>query len=164
MYISTDNGVTTGYNNAVAAVSMAYYTVTLPVGGEYAVTFDWRARGEVNSDLLSVCLVDNPAEVIAAGAASTLPSWYTQTVKGTRQGSGIWGDFSFKLVGTGQPQRIVFIWQNDANGTGSTPAGAVDNFYIRELTPTNYFCGFDDPVENAKWQLRSEERRVGKEC
>ena len=46
-------------------------------------------------------------------------------------------------------------WQNDGNGSGSTPAGSVDNFYIRELTPVNYFCGFDDPVENAKWRLNN---------
>ena len=150
LYVSNTNGTTAAYNNTAASVTMAYYTVTLQAGKEYAVSFDWRARGEAGTDELSVCLLNNPADVISSSASATYPAWHAANLKGTISNSLIWQAQSFSLIGTGQPQRIVFVWKNDGNSVGVNPAGGVDNFYIREVSELNYYCGFDDPVENAR--------------
>ena len=61
LYVSTTaDGAVAGYDVNTAGITMAYITVTLPVGLRCAVSFDYKFRGSVPNDVLSVCVVDNP--------------------------------------------------------------------------------------------------------
>src|SRR3989344_1841126 len=112
-FITSDNGVTQGYNNASVSVVHFYRDVTFPAG-ETAInlSFDWQALGETNFwDGLIVSLA---------------PTSYTPTASGTSLAQGNLGSPTIELgrfwgSSTVQNVNIMIPASVAGNCSGATP-------------------------------------------
>ena len=137
LYVSNDGGSTNTYANN-STVNWAVRRFTL-AAGQYAISFDWRCKGESTYDYLRCFLV--PGDV-SLTAGTTLPTGVTAT--GTPAG---WQDLGGKMnlqdtwqnstsvftIATAGTYQIAFMWRNDVS-TANQPPAAVDNVQVAQLT------------------------------
>ena len=143
LYISSDNGLSNGYNTGVESVSYAYIPIQF-TAGLYLLSYDWQCMGESNYDYLRVFLVPEDAtlqpDALPAGYSSTynfttaVPAGWV-CLNGTSQlnNASTWQRKSADFIITQDTtMRLVFFWCSD-DGGGSSPAAAVDSIVIDEL-------------------------------
>ena len=154
LFVTSDNGATASYTHDQASVVMAYREFILPAG-DYVFNFDRRCKGQVDADFLSVCLVTNSSESMTH-AAGQLPTWFNTYVKlDSLSMPQRWQSFNFSYNCSVQDTvRLVFIWRNDAS-VGNDPAVLIDNVNVYQMTPLDYYCDFEDSVENSKWLINN---------
>lgn len=144
LYISNDNGATNSYNVTSQAVSYAFRTFELEAG-EYAVSFDWHAKGEGNYDFLRVFAIPDSLTLTAnvfplTSYATGIPAGWQDVVGGklNLDTNYTQADRTFSIANAGR-YKLVFMWRNDNSG-GNAPAAAVDNIRVEVLscaTPAN---------------------------
>ena len=158
IYIS-DNGVTHNYNPAITSYSYAYKPFNF-TAGEYDLSYDWRAYGEQNTDLLRVFLIPESVTNIAqgnpnaqTGSSNTIPNTWldlgggaigvvstTNNVIKQLNLSNSWqtNDVSFR-INTDGVYNLAFFWKNN-NTVGNQQPAAIDNVNVEKLlcsAPTN---------------------------
>lgn len=135
LYISNDGGASNAYTNNSTTNSYAYRIFDL-AAGEYAVSFNWRAKGESSFDFLRVFAVpDNLSLATADGSSATANfSGWQDIVGGKLNQQDSWQTVSgtFTVADSGR-YKLVFFWRND-NSDGSNPPAAIDNVTLEGLT------------------------------
>lgn len=135
LYISNDGGASNAYTNNSTTNSYAYRIFDL-AAGEYAVSFNWRAKGESSFDFLRVFAVpDNLSLATADGSSSTANfSGWQDIVGGKLNQQDSWQTVSgtFTVADSGR-YKLVFLWRND-NSDGNNPPAAIDNVTLEGLT------------------------------
>jgi hypothetical protein len=147
-YVSTDNGVSNGYNYTSARRIYFYRDVTLPVGETaYSLSFDIRSLGSAYTDAWQVLVA--PTSVTPSGldaqSSAILPSGFSTAIvpsdlagaTSLTYGAGnIYTQRMFASIPpsfAGQTVRLIFMWTNDASGGSSNPA-AIDNISLTSRT------------------------------
>ena len=165
LYISNDNGETNAYTNNSATVSYAtkYFSF---VGGDYAISYDWKALGESDSyDFLRVFLapdVDFTAGTLYSGLSATaLPSgWIALDGGSYLSGKDSWQNKSVNVSIPAGNYLVVFVWKNDGY-SGSNPPAAVDNFSITKQAlsvPTEFaYSNLTATSVDLSWTANSAE-------
>jgi Ig-like domain CHU_C associated/Secretion system C-terminal sorting domain len=144
-YVSTDNGVSNGYNYSAARRIYFYRDVTLPSGETaYSLSFDVRSLGTANSDAWQVLVAPTSLTPVGLDSQSTnvLPSsgFSTAVVPTELAGAtsltyGAGNIYTQRMFASippsfaGQTVRLIFMWTNDASGGTSNPA-AIDNISL----------------------------------
>ena len=164
LYVSSDGGRTASYNSNVAGMALAYMDFVLPQGETYSIYFDWMAMGEFGVDEVSVCFFDSLPQSMAIGSNGVYPLWYTQNVRLRLSNSTTWQKAAITVVGTGNVQRLTFVWRNNGNGIGSSPGGCVDNLYISRCSDMGYFHDFSDSTENNYWIINNGPSFMNRWC
>lgn len=135
LYISNDGGASNAYTNNSTTNSYAYRIFDL-AAGEYAVSFNWRAKGESSFDFLRVFAVpDNLSLATADGSSATANfSGWQDIVGGKLNQQDSWQTVSgtFTVADSGR-YKLVFFWRND-NSDGNNPPAAIDNVTLEGLT------------------------------
>lgn len=135
LYISDDGGASNAYTNNSTTNSYAYRIFDL-AAGEYAVSFNWRAKGESSFDFLRVFAVpDNLSLATADGSSATANfSGWQDIVGGKLNQQDSWQTVSgtFTVADSGR-YKLVFFWRND-NSDGNNPPAAIDNVTLEGLT------------------------------
>ena len=65
LYISNDNGTTNAYTISGIQFSYAYRALDIADGGQYAISFDWKAYGESNYDYLRAWIAPSSMQLSA---------------------------------------------------------------------------------------------------
>lgn len=146
----TNDGITAGYNIAVASTVMAEKALMMPASDSVRVDFDVRVGGESHFDFLKVFLA--PAEVeFAAGqynnaqSQSQFSDYALDFTPFKPQGSYSEGyphifNLSDDVVhvraamanpAPNAPAKLVFLWRND-NTTGTQPGAVVSHVTVVE--------------------------------
>lgn len=130
LYISTDGGVTKGYNTTSASISHIYRDIIIPTDGSfYALNFVCRVSGEDGgsgltcADFLNIIIANTsqtPTLNTAFNLGEVVYSYPTNTVTQTIDIS------KYK----GQTIRLVFSWQNNAGGTGTGVGATIDTIQL----------------------------------
>ncbi|MDR0831100.1 MAG: T9SS type A sorting domain-containing protein [Prevotellaceae bacterium] len=156
------------YNDTAATTVFASREFILPVGGTYSIFFDLKNYTPQNTDSLFVCWVDNSVN-IQLNADGSLPDWVHQTNKLSEilqyGQANAWKTSSFSVCGTGNPEKLVFVWKKNSIHSANTAVAAIisiDNIQINQNTPINYFSGFDTPEQRAGWTFVNKEQCVNK--
>ncbi len=126
--------------------------------GTYDLSFSWAAGGAgMNGgfDFMAVCwtpatsaiasqVLPDPDPYTGAPPASNLPQWVLDdflTLNGTQklfQSRLYWIEDTVQIVSTGQPMKLVFVWQNN-DLLANQPSAMVDNIRISDCTaPTDF--------------------------
>jgi len=131
LYISNDNGSTSGYNVSSYSYVWAYRDIDFGTSTEYQLDFDWKSGGEGNSsnqyDYFQVYLGD---AVIPSGA--TVPQGLTE-LTGKLYLQDAWQHQSVTINGSHHgARRLYFFWKNDSS-SGTQPGAIVDNISITGL-------------------------------
>ncbi|MBQ1191840.1 MAG: fibronectin type III domain-containing protein, partial [Bacteroidales bacterium] len=125
LYISTDGGVTAGYNSSSYTDADAILPLSIEPTGEIHVSFDWKSVGEYNDytswDYLTVALVSGGADfntgIVLAEQLYAHSDW--QSFSGVISADTLNGVYN-----------LVFRWHNDYGSTTGNPAGVVDNLEL----------------------------------
>ena len=138
LYISNTDGVTNEYstiNTAISAVYAKRYFI-FDVAGKYELTFDWRANGMADYDLLRVFVVPATTSIEAGnyygmeGASNKAPNGWIDAGNGLLQLQSDWqhqvSEFDITTAGA---YNLVFMWKNYR--TGSNPPAAIDNISLQ---------------------------------
>ena len=141
LYISNDNGVTNAYTNNAVTYAYAYRTFEATENAFYEISFDWKATGENNYDVLRAFIVptslnpDLSAGVVngMSGNTNTTPAGWIDGGLGALALQSEWQNASFETELNAGTYNLVFFWKND-NSSGSNPPAAIDNVSIRKLT------------------------------
>ncbi|OGS78736.1 MAG: hypothetical protein A3D31_01820 [Candidatus Fluviicola riflensis] len=156
-FISADNGVTQGYNNASVSVVHFYRDVTFPAG-ETAInlSFDWQALGETNFwDGLIVSLAPTSYTPTASGTSLAQGNLGSPTIELGR----FWGSSTVQNVNIMIPasvagncsgastMRLIFTWKNDGSG-GAFPSAAVDNIALLSSSSALTTAGGTFTIDN----------------
>ena len=139
LYISSDNGLTHGYNNATSYVYAAK-SFLLEETGVHQLAFDWRANGENNRDLMRAFLVPSSVVLQAGlshgmnGTNNLTPTGWIDIGGGLLYNNNTWKSevIDFTVSNPGY-YNLVFFWKNDQYTANQSPA-AVDNISLRMLT------------------------------
>ena len=121
--VSNTQGQTASYANSSVCI-VAYRTIQLPAG-TYDLSYTYYAGGEGTADALYACVVANNVNPLS-NAAGTLPAGITATPMNL---TGGWQVATTTITSTGAPQKIVFIWCNNA-ANNLNPGGCIDNVQI----------------------------------
>ena len=137
LYISDDNGVSNNYSGSISYV-YAYRQINIEESGNYDFSFDWKANGESDYDLLRAFLVPAPTTALAAGNANGMTTNSNVTPTGWIDVANPTGKLNLAdewqhsdatvRIDTGV-YNFVFFWKNDGSVYNQTPA-AVDNISI----------------------------------
>ncbi len=138
LYISNDEGVSNNYGGSISFV-YAYRQINIEESGNYDFSFDWKANGESNYDLLRAFLVPAPTTALAAGNANGMTTYTNTTPTGWIDVANPTGklnlatewqhsDATVRIDSIGA-YNFVFFWKNDGSVYNQTPA-AVDNISI----------------------------------
>ena len=136
LYIA-DNDTAAAYNVSSAS-SVFAYTVFAFSAGDYAISYDWHAKGEVCCDYLRVAVLPASIDVTAgsnSGWSNTaLPNGAIAADGGSKLNDSVNfntfnGSFS---IPTADTYKLVFFWRNDYSG-GTQPPAAIDNIEISQL-------------------------------
>ena len=134
LYISNDNGTTTGYN--ISASAQVYATsapITFGEGSSFTLSFDYKAGGEGTTfDYLKAYLVP---------IGATVSEQYAITSNLNRT-NGSWVTFNTILPSdyANSVYNLVFYWKNDGSG-GVQPGACIDNIAISVMN-----CGTVESV------------------
>jgi len=139
LYISDDNGVSNKYSHSAA---MVYAVKSFEIAEEATYTFkyDWKAAGEGNYDYIRVALVPTSVQleasttILSGLSYSALPQGWVALDGGEKLNlSADWQTKSVDLEVAPGLYNVVIAWRNDGSGGTQTPAGAIDNFSIKQL-------------------------------
>lgn len=145
MYVSNDNGVTNGYNDASSAVVWAYRDIYFtPSTTDYILSFDWKGMGETGYDYMNVYIGSPVIPIPATSSSINVPAGATTlfTNIGMQNSWQTVNDTLDAATYSATTKRIFFAWRNDGSD-GDQPAIAVDNISITPViltvceTPTN---------------------------
>ena len=134
LYISNDNGTTTGYN--ISASAQVYATsapITFGDAASFTLSFDYKAGGEGTTfDYLKAYLVP---------IGATVSEQYAITSNLNRT-NGSWVTFNTILPSdyANSVYNLVFYWKNDGSG-GVQPGACIDNIAISVMN-----CGTVESV------------------
>ena len=139
LYISNDGGATNAYSTNTESIVYATKLVSLSAG-QYAVSYDWKARGS-EYDYLRAVLVPASVELTAGSSlptgfgTSVLPAGWIALDGGTfLTENSDWTTFEtndVEVTETGN-YRVVFLWRNSVFNVYNPPA-AIDNFSISRI-------------------------------
>ncbi len=126
LYISNDGGTTNAYSNGKTRV-FAWKSLSFEEG-HYRFSYDWRAKGESNSDYLRVFLVSDEPELTAGGELPNgrIPLHDGYCLSESDEWQHVTTDTIAIAAGT---YKMVFVWENSYSGNYDPPA-AVDNVSI----------------------------------
>ena len=144
LYISDDNGASNNYGITTTANVFAFKTFNVPAG-QYGVTFDWKAAGEVGYDYLRAFLIPGEVEITAAqngiGATDTPTGWIALDDNTQMNNASDWQNVVKVFnVPTAGVYNLAFFWHNDLS-MGTQPPAAVDNVQFKAITcpmPKNF--------------------------
>ena len=145
LYISNTGGTTNAYSahgQIMASESYVYALKSLhfEAGGTHEISFDWRANGEIEWDLMRLFLV--PASIaITENSAHGMEEYKNTTPSGWMdlggrhlRGAAEWEQFVSKFaIQEAGMYNLVFFWKND-DYTVFDPPAAIDNISIRLQT------------------------------
>lgn len=130
IYISSDNGVSNGYETSSASVSHFYTDVAFPESAtNFFLRFNWLANGEggyTDYDYLRVYMVDTSvfpeAGTLLSSGSLTEDPFLLQTS---------WQNADIELPTgiAGSTKRLVFTWRNDSS-SGAQPPAVIDEIRI----------------------------------
>lgn len=178
LYVSTDNGLTAGYDAKAGYVSV-YRDFVLGRGSSYEVSFEWinPSQGKMYVCWFDPTLVAGPYSGMSVMA---LPAFVKNNKKpwssndGAVQvlgdtlmnNSGHWQKGSFTVMGTGRTMRLLFFWMNDtgaaSNANGLVKHGAgIDNVQIGCVSSCGYLTevAYDsngDGTGTLSWKVFSD--------
>ena len=164
LYISNNAGTSNVYEVGSASYVYACRAINFASTGNYLLSFDWRAYGEIYNgsgyDLLRAFLVPaSLSSALSAGtsngmsaASNTAPSGWIDV---SDQGDGLlylkdsWQSSSKSVaVSSAGVYYLVFFWKNDGS-SGTQPPAAIDNvniqppcdeYYITDEVPAGSSC------------------------
>ena len=148
LYVSKDGGVSSAFAVGDSAFCVAYHSVTLPAGQRCVVSFQGKRGANSNFE---VCVVPDSAWSVSSMDWAAEPAWMATHAQ-LSVTSVIWNNYSFEMVGTGQPQHIAMVWKSDGVAAMNY-GGGVDNFYIRDVVSDDYVNGFESASDLADWTL-----------
>ncbi|MBR4506577.1 MAG: fibronectin type III domain-containing protein, partial [Bacteroidales bacterium] len=138
LYISNDNGATNSYTVSGISITYAYRDVIL-TGGQYALSYDWKANGESNYDYIRAWLVPASQMPTAGYLPDGTTSTYTFNSSGVAPAGWIsidggaklnqmtsWQTHEEELNVPAGTYHLLFMWANDGSG-GTNPPAAIDN-------------------------------------
>lgn len=130
LYVSSNNGATASYNFDSASVVMASTLIQFNGASEFALSFNWKAKGEEFRDYMIAYLVPLSYNVVPG---TILPEAYRITPK--LSSVSLWQSKNVVLGSqySNTVKRLLFLWRNDSSG-GYTPPGLVDNIIINSLS------------------------------
>ncbi len=137
MYISNDEGATSGASFSTASISYAYRPIEFPVAGEYVIEFDWRNNGSFwygASATLIASLAPGSTNWSAASANSDVTNDNWILVADGLNLVTTW-QHATQTINIEEPgvYYLTFIYYILGYG-GSGPAAAIDNINIFSLT------------------------------
>ena len=127
LYITADNGATTGYNINTSTNATAKILLSLNPAEEKHIAFDWKANGQLGSyynyDYLSVHVVPYGQEVNSSNAVASVlggaTTWRTENITLPASYYGLY--------------ELVFKWQTNSYD-GNQPGAVIDNLQITSTT------------------------------
>ena len=148
LYISNNaSGNNNNYTYNATSYVYAYRKLNITTTGTYTVSFDWKANGQSNSDLLRAFLIPTSVNPNLTGGTAngqtgntnnTPTNWIdVANPAGKLNLKTTWQTSSqnVNITTTGQ-YYLVFFWKNN-NSQGSNNAAAVDNISVeRYFAPT----------------------------
>ena len=142
LYISNDEGTSNEYNVASTSYVYAYRNLNIAEDSYYMVSFDWKAQGEGNYDLLRAFLAPTSA-ALEAGSANGMTSSNNTTPDGWTDIANPEGKLNLKSTWQQSTKdayleagtyNLVFFWKNDVS-QGTQPPAAIDNIEVTRLFP-----------------------------
>ena len=136
LYISNSGGATHSYSGFYTSYVYATRVINFEENGKYELSFDWRANGQNNYDVMRVFLVPNSVALTAGnangmtGASNPTPSGWIDIGGGNLNANNAWQTkiTTFEITNSGN-YKLVFFWKNDDWDDYQSPA-AVDNISI----------------------------------
>ena len=143
LYISNDNGATNTYTSQ-SNNSYAYRDILVEEAGDYALSFDWRCKGEsptYDYDYMSVYLAPASAADPVAGSSSTT-GW--TPISDNLLNQETWTTFQ-TVIDTLQPgtYKLIFRWRDDSSTENDPPAGVDNISFIKLSCPQPTALHFD---------------------
>lgn len=168
LYVSNDNGVTSGYNPSTTSTVYAYRTFEITQAGDYEISYDCFVEGEGPSfypcDYVKAFIVTGDVELTADSENAyfvTLPAKYISLHSdSTLVEQTDWESRTTTASLAPGTYKLVFLWHNDdASGGGSatidniniSPASSEPGSDSGSVNTYPYLCGFEDDAENAQW-------------
>ena len=160
LYITNNKNGTpppNAYSNTAASYVYAYREVNFTSTGEYTFSFDWKAYGESNYDLLRAFLVPiNLSSDLSDGTINGMGSSTNTTPSGWIDIANPAGKLNLQTSWQSSEQTknisagtycLAFFWKNDGSG-GTAPPAAVDNVSITtNAPPTHTITATANPAE-----------------
>lgn len=162
MYISADGRGDSAYYASASNCAVAYVELDL-AAGEYILSFDWRARGNISDGLegLYVCWVpdeeededdggnpimkvvpvnnspQNPIPSYVETYALMLDDFYKRDYLGN---SSTWRNKQLVFTADGKPHKLAFMWRS-SESVPKSPGACIDNILVMSTSeceaPTN---------------------------
>jgi uncharacterized protein (TIGR02145 family) len=141
LYVTNDLGTSNAYTTNATSYVYAYRTIEFSESDTYNISFDWKANGQSNYDLLRAFIVPTSA-ALEAGNANGMSSYTITTPNGWIDVANPEGQLNLATewqqsakethleAGT---YNLVFFWKNN-NTSGSQPPAAIDNLNIKKVT------------------------------
>ena len=183
LFISDDNGQTASYDNKACMV-YAYDTISLDaITGDYTLTFDYCAMGNVASKKDGLYLLWIPVTHPVTGQPikfnsnntfdkipSTVEDYIIRLQPNANMdylnGTSTWRQCSVKIPGSecdGTPHYLAFVWANTGN-LAQQPGAMVDNIDITDQTPcesvTNIKVSTSGSTTTVTWDGTATEYEV----
>lgn len=139
LYISSDGGTSSGYNNFSGGTVYVYRTFEITEEGAYSISFDYNVLGETSDwgvyDYADALLAPASAEFTASSEAYQIfipDGCISLTDNAYLAGQHEWKSMSTQQQLTAGTYKLVFMWHNDdMSGEGSA---AIDNVRIEKLS------------------------------
>lgn len=141
LYISMDGNISNTYSTYASAFSYAIRQLSV-IGGDYVISFKWRAYGESSYDYLRAWIAPNNAIPTPGHTPDgSTSSYYYQTTTpegwidlgGKMNLNDEWTSVYTPLHLDSGTYRLIFMWANDASA-GTQPPAAIDNLCIKHYT------------------------------
>ncbi len=157
--VVSNNGNNAVYENRTG-FPVVYKEFVLPAG-DYDLSFAWRAQGEGSVDGLYVCWQSALGGVKTESSVAGLPSWVKSsalTFQGKQMLNGVaaWKTETTTIKSTGDPMRLVFVWENNGY-LAYAPSACVDFIQIvpkgKCANPENFTVDINkkDMVASLSW-------------
>ena len=164
LYISNANGTTHEYNNSATSYVYALKAFDFSSAGVYELSFDWRANGEQNYDIMRVFLIPGSVRPEAGnaygmtGSTNTLPKDWIDISGGALYSNDSWTRKKVEFtINAPTVSHVVIFWKNDYMGGDQAP-GAIDNIDLRQLpcpSPTSFMVtNINDTEATLSWNER----------
>ena len=141
LYISMDGNISNTYSTYASAFSYAIRQLSV-TGGDYVISFKWRAYGESSYDYLRAWIAPNNAIPTPGHTPDgSTSSYYYQTTTpdgwidlgGRMNLNDEWTSVYTPLHLDSGTYRLIFMWANDGSA-GAQPPAAIDNLCIKHYT------------------------------
>lgn len=143
LYITNNDGSTNAYTPNAETYAVATRIIQF-TAGTFEISFDWKAQGEQDYDLLRAYLVPDNVDLSTGanfnmnGSGNSDPNlWISLTgagAAGQLNGSSEWQTVNYLFTTTQTVNyKLLFFWKNDGS-IGNNPPAAIDNLLITPYT------------------------------